>query len=978
VVATGACSEQQRGPTTEPTGNDPVQTEAIGQSSQLLSTSWNSNLCGGNYGGGCRDASYFYNQQGYRCKMNDEFGGDIGFNSGNLYLDGNKWLFENVYVNNERENYTSRQCADPAHASDWNYCVHSGYLTIQARNSGYDCTGKTDCGNWWGGGQAGYRDFTSGRIISKHKVALEYGYIEFKARLPMQSGGRKSGAWPAIWFLGEDINEGPAPGSTPWPWAPEFDLMEWQSPNGKMASNAIFIGNDGNMDACNAWPENGSTECYDASGGQTHHKFGDQNTGNPWTAWYTMNDWSTSYTGWHVYGLEWTSTYMKPYIDGVLQGTVNITGGAAEYNEPMFIIMNLALGGDLGGTVDGSIDWSQMTLDVDYMRWYQPGGGDACQDPPSSAPTASCSDGVQNQGEGGIDCGGPCAPCAATASVYQNCNYGGYAKTLSTTGGDGAGNYTLSQLLALGVNNDDLSSINVAPGYQLVAYYDDNFSGYSATYTGQTSCLVNSSVNLPSGTWNDQISSLRVQAIPSGGGGGGGGTTYGVGDTVRAEKGVQVGTQFEYSPNNGTSGTSVGYFDQGDSISFANVNFTGVGGMDMHVAGSNSGGVMEVHADSASGTLLGSYTMSSTGGWQTWTDRSMSFSNPISGSHTLFLTGASGSGILNIETFKLTPSNSGFTIITSSRSGNSGTGLENCSEGGQNVMDIGINEWISFDNVNFAGLNSFEARVASGNQTCANGSTIEIRRDSTSGTLLATCNTQITSNGWQSWTSVYCPAYSLQSGTGTMYLVFKGPAGSGCDTSQLPNIRYIKGSPNTVNCIQDCAAAGKNCGSFSNNCGGTVTCTSTCGAGQTCTNNVCTGSSVPTNHPATLEAENGVISYNAYNETGGGINGVILKAGGVDGGNGTTGQVCWNNVPMAGNTSVTVTYGNGEPAGDTLKLTLNGTQLGGNMSVASTGGWNTAATVSTSFGSQSTTGLLCLVPVTATGWVAKVDKISVQ
>ena len=27
-------------------------------------------------------------------------------------------------------------------------------------------------------------------------------------------------------------------------------------------------------------------------------------------------------------------------------------------------------------------------------------------------PTATCYDGIQNQGEEGIDCGGPCAPCA--------------------------------------------------------------------------------------------------------------------------------------------------------------------------------------------------------------------------------------------------------------------------------------------------------------------------------------------------------------------------------------------------------------------------------------------------------------------------------------------------------------------------------------------------------------------------------------
>lgn len=41
-----------------------------------------------------------------------------------------------------------------------------------------------------------------------------------------------------------------------------------------------------------------------------------------------------------------------------------------------------------------------------------------------------------------------------------------------------------------------------------------------------------------------------------------------------------------------------------------------------------------------------------------------------------------------------------------------------------------------------------------------------------------------------------------------------------------------------------CSAQGKNCGSISNGCGGTLSC-GTCATGQTCTNNVCTGSSPP-------------------------------------------------------------------------------------------------------------------------------------
>jgi hypothetical protein len=134
---------------------------------------------------------------------------------------------------------------------------------------------------------------------------------------------------------------------------------------------------------------------------------------------------------------------------------------------------------------------------------------------------------------------------------------------------------------------------------------------------------------------------------------GGGGA--GVGDTVQAESGTFNATACAgvgVCTENG--GTSVGYFDAGDYMAFSNMNLDGATGMDLRIAGEVAGGVMQVRADSCGGTLLGSYTMQATGGWATWADRSMSFSGSASGTHTLYLCGVSGSGILNIDHFKLT------------------------------------------------------------------------------------------------------------------------------------------------------------------------------------------------------------------------------------------------------------------------------------------------------------------------------------
>jgi len=117
-------------------------------------------------------------------------------------------------------------------------------------------------------------------------------------------------------------------------------------------------------------------------------------------------------------------------------------------------------------------------------------------------------------------------------------------------------------------------------------------------------------------------------------------SSSGAGVTLQAEAGGQVGTQIE------NGGTTVGFFDAGDTISFPNVNMSGVTNLDLRIAGTNAGGIIEVRADSSTGTLLASYTMTSTGGWATWATRNIGIS-PISGQHTLVIKGASGGGIMN-------------------------------------------------------------------------------------------------------------------------------------------------------------------------------------------------------------------------------------------------------------------------------------------------------------------------------------------
>lgn len=86
------------------------------------------------------------------------------------------------------------------------------------------------------------------------------------------------------------------------------------------------------------------------------------------------------------------------------------------------------------------------------------------------------------------------------ATVYKDCDYGGYAIPLSP------GNYTLAQLQALGILNDDISSLRVNTGYQIQLFASDNFLGNSQSFSTDNPCLVTNG-------FNDVPTSVKVYAV---------------------------------------------------------------------------------------------------------------------------------------------------------------------------------------------------------------------------------------------------------------------------------------------------------------------------------------------------------------------------------------------------------------------------------------------------------------------------------
>lgn len=164
--------------------------------------------------------------------------------------------------------------------------------------------------------------FTSARLLTKGKFSFKYGRIEVSAKLP--SGG---GTWPAIWMLGDNIS------SVNWPACGEIDVME-------------HVGNQLN-------------KIY-----ATLHYPGHSGAGG--VGGTTMISGAT--TSFHKYTAEWNSSNIKFYVDDALFYTF-ANNNTMPFNQNFFLLLNCAMGGNFGGTVDPA--FTSSVMEVDYVRIYQ-------------------------------------------------------------------------------------------------------------------------------------------------------------------------------------------------------------------------------------------------------------------------------------------------------------------------------------------------------------------------------------------------------------------------------------------------------------------------------------------------------------------------------------------------------------------------------------------------------------------------------
>jgi len=244
---------------------------------------------------------------GYNLLWSDEFDGDT-LNEENW----NRELRDPGWTNNELQEYTD---------SDDNIFVRDGKLVLKAIKTEKD----------------GKEYYTSGKVNSQNKRDFMYGKVVVSAKVP-----EGQGLWPAIWMMPQDEQF-----YGQWPKCGEIDIME-------------VLGNQ-----------------VDTAYGTLH--YGEPHAEQQGTV--VLTDGSTFASEFHEYSVEWEPGEFRYYIDGEHYLTINdwftaVNGEdekpyPAPFNQPFFVQMNLAVGGNWPGNPDETTDFDNAEFEIDYVRVYQ-------------------------------------------------------------------------------------------------------------------------------------------------------------------------------------------------------------------------------------------------------------------------------------------------------------------------------------------------------------------------------------------------------------------------------------------------------------------------------------------------------------------------------------------------------------------------------------------------------------------------------
>lgn len=241
-------------------------------------------------------------QFGYNLAWQDEFNGsEIDESSYNFELgDG----CPNIcgWGNNEMQVYSDQL----EHAS-----VQNGTLIIRATE---DADGN----------------FESARITTKDKRFFQYGRIDVRAKIT-----RGQGMWPAIWMLGQSIDD------VGWPASGEIDIMENIGHEAATAHGTAHWG-----------PQGRGYSTFSGSSITLDEDLAER---------------------FHVFSIVWEEDMIEWYVDETKFFTLTAasTGNEAyRFNDDFFFIFNVAVGGNFPGPPDSTTEFPQQ-MEIDYIRVFQ-------------------------------------------------------------------------------------------------------------------------------------------------------------------------------------------------------------------------------------------------------------------------------------------------------------------------------------------------------------------------------------------------------------------------------------------------------------------------------------------------------------------------------------------------------------------------------------------------------------------------------
>ena len=213
--------------------------------------------------------------------------------------DGSKAAAGGGWGNKERQYYI------PSLAT----ITSGGALQIDATTEGanaYTCYYKAPC------------EWISAKYITKNKIGFKYGRMEARIKGPVGKG-----TWGAFWMLGADIDK------RVWPWCGEIDVTE-------------LVGKDPNLN-------------YGYFHGLLSGGYGGRGTTVD-----MPNGFADEY---HTYAVDWLPDQVDWYVDGVLFGSQQKKDKDWVFDHEFYLIVNLAMGGNLGGAIESGLNKASMSFD---------------------------------------------------------------------------------------------------------------------------------------------------------------------------------------------------------------------------------------------------------------------------------------------------------------------------------------------------------------------------------------------------------------------------------------------------------------------------------------------------------------------------------------------------------------------------------------------------------------------------------------